>query len=69
MRTFAAKRQEKSHSKSSFLKWWAHQDLNLGPKDYESSALPTELKAQEEVFLHNFFEMIRQKYRLLIVIV
>ena len=19
--------------------WWAHQDLNLGPKDYESSAL------------------------------
>ena len=21
------------------LLWWAHQDLNLGPKDYESSAL------------------------------
>ena len=21
------------------LFWWAHQDLNLGPKDYESSAL------------------------------
>ena len=21
------------------LKWWAHQDLNLGPTDYESAAL------------------------------
>ena len=20
-------------------KWWAHQDLNLGPADYESDAL------------------------------
>ena len=23
----------------AFHYWWAHQDLNLGPKDYESSAL------------------------------
>ena len=23
----------------AFFIWWAHQDLNLGPKDYESSAL------------------------------
>jgi len=21
------------------VKWWAHQDLNLGPIDYESTAL------------------------------
>lgn len=24
-------------------KWWAHQDSNLEPKDYESSALTIEL--------------------------
>src|ERR1043166_6030462 len=26
--------------------WWAHQDLNLGPSDYESPALTTELWAR-----------------------
>ena len=26
-------------SDEGLLFWWAHQDLNLGPKDYESSAL------------------------------
>jgi hypothetical protein len=26
-------------SDEGLLYWWAHQDLNLGPKDYESSAL------------------------------
>lgn len=25
------------------LQWWAHQDSNLEPKDYESSALTVEL--------------------------
>lgn len=25
------------------LMWWAHQDSNLEPKDYESSALTVEL--------------------------
>ena len=25
--------------------WWAHQDLNLGPSDYESPALTAELRA------------------------
>jgi len=35
MLAFAAKRQEKSDSNKSLLNWWAHQDLNLGPKDYE----------------------------------
>jgi hypothetical protein len=35
MLKFAEKIQEKSDSNKSLLKWWAHQDLNLGPKDYE----------------------------------
>ncbi|VXA91440.1 hypothetical protein LUTEI9C_10001 [Luteimonas sp. 9C] len=26
-----------------WLTWWAHQDSNLEPKDYESSALTIEL--------------------------
>ena len=26
-------------------KWWARQDLNLGPTDYESAALTAELQA------------------------
>ena len=34
---------EKSHLRLNFCKWliimWAHQDLNLGPPDYESGAL------------------------------
>ena len=25
--------------------WWARQDLNLGPMDYESTALTAELRA------------------------
>jgi hypothetical protein len=33
--SLTAKRQEKSYSNELLLKWWAHQDLNLGPKDYE----------------------------------
>ena len=41
MRAFAAKTQEKSDSNKSLFKWWAHQDLNLGPKDYEQ---PQEIK-------------------------
>jgi hypothetical protein len=35
MLAFAAKRHEKSDSNKSLSIWWAHQDLNLGPKDYE----------------------------------
>ena len=27
--------------------WWAHQDLNLEPTDYESAALTVELWARE----------------------
>ena len=26
--------------------WWARQDLNLGPTDYESAALTAELRAR-----------------------
>ena len=29
-----------------FLRWWAHQDLNLEPTDYESAALTVELWAR-----------------------
>ena len=29
----------RNFSLSRWFHWWAHQDLNLGPKDYESSAL------------------------------
>lgn len=31
------------------LNWWAHQDSNLEPKDYESSALTVELWARRAV--------------------
>jgi hypothetical protein len=27
--------------------WWARQDLNLGPMDYESTALTAELRARQ----------------------
>ena len=29
------------------IPWWAHQDLNLEPTDYESAALTVELWARE----------------------
>ena len=32
-------------------KWWARQDLNLGPTDYESAALTAELRALREATL------------------
>ena len=28
-------------------RWWARQDLNLGPMDYESTALTAELRARD----------------------
>ncbi len=31
--------KRKSRAMRGFLVWWAHTDLNRGPKDYESSAL------------------------------
>jgi hypothetical protein len=31
--------------------WWARQDLNLGPMDYESTALTAELRA----LLHSIY--------------
>ena len=30
-------------------KWWARQDLNLGPTDYESAALTAELRARSKL--------------------
>ena len=32
--------------RSSEDRWWARQDLNLGPTDYESAALTAELRAR-----------------------
>ncbi len=29
--------------------WWAHQDSNLGPTDYESAALTAELWARKDL--------------------
>ena len=34
--------QEKPIEKGKY-EWWAHQDLNLEPTDYESAALTIEL--------------------------
>jgi hypothetical protein len=28
--------------------WWARKDLNLGPMDYESTALTAELRARRD---------------------
>ena len=43
----AAKIAEKARRNS----WWALQDLNLGPMDYESTALTAELRAQPKANL------------------
>jgi hypothetical protein len=31
------------------VSWWARQDLNLGPTDYESAALTAELQARNRI--------------------
>ena len=33
--------------------WWARQDLNLGPTDYESAALTAELRAQSHLLIND----------------
>ena len=33
------RQKRESRALRGFLVWWAHTDLNRGPKDYESSAL------------------------------
>jgi hypothetical protein len=43
-------RKVKNPSHVSSVIWWARQDLNLGPMDYESTALTAELRARREVF-------------------
>jgi integrase len=39
---------QKCHGKRLIL-WWARQDLNLGPMDYESTALTAELRALKDL--------------------
>ena len=42
-----------SHSAGD-CEWWARQDLNLGPTDYESAALTAELRAlRNEQIIHD----------------
>src|SRR5215471_12761681 len=33
-------------------KWWARQDSNLGPTDYESAALTAELRARTYIIIY-----------------
>ncbi|SPF47819.1 hypothetical protein SBA1_780007 [Candidatus Sulfotelmatobacter kueseliae] len=39
-----------SSARVSPCSWWAHQDLNLEPTDYESAALTVELWARPFIF-------------------
>jgi hypothetical protein len=39
-------RDKKRKEEKETCTWWALQDLNLGPMDYESTALTAELRAQ-----------------------
>ena len=36
--------------------WWALQDLNLGPTDYESAALTAELRAPRLILQYRWFQ-------------
>jgi hypothetical protein len=49
-------------------KWWARQDLNLGPTDYESAALTAELQALffEHTTEATFIEQSGHEYRALL---
>ncbi len=42
-----APRGERKFVQENSQRWWAHQDLNLEPTDYESAALTVELWARE----------------------
>ncbi len=44
--------QEEMRARSALI-WWAHQDLNLEPTDYESAALTVELWARELNLAHS----------------
>jgi hypothetical protein len=41
----------KADDAASTNKWWARQDSNLGPTDYESAALTAELRARRALML------------------
>jgi hypothetical protein len=50
---YHAYRKNASVGKATAENWWALQDLNQEPTDYESAALTVELRAQI-VYLLNF---------------
>src|SRR5215469_10338508 len=55
LKTLALKKSSKSLFSESRIgtgvwRWWALQDLNLGPMDYESTALTAELRARHFQF-------------------
>jgi hypothetical protein len=39
------------HGATVYHAWWARKDLNLGPMDYESTALTAELRAHDVIKL------------------
>src|SRR5260370_15241407 len=47
--------------------WWARQDLNLGPTDYESAALTAELRAPRMVTFrfYNVLSLLRGRFEIL----
>src|SRR5213082_37143 len=42
--------------KAAWQFWWALQDLNLGPTDYESAALTAELRARDRGLSFEFLQ-------------
>ena len=46
-------KKQKNGRKKSFATW-PGRDSNLGPLDYKTSALPTELLAQRRILARNF---------------
>jgi hypothetical protein len=43
--------------------WWARKDLNLGPMDYESTALTAELQAHTFMALGDFIALVEKKLK------
>jgi hypothetical protein len=52
MGTIPKRRKYKNRLSHLFEKWWALQDSNLGPTDYESAALTAELRARGLILLY-----------------
>ena len=45
-------------------KWWARQDLNLGPMDYESTALTAELRARVFYYANTISANTRSEHKI-----